>query len=416
MRIVTNRIVSAMCVAGLGICASVAHAAADSCKEQPKVASDMSEGVYHGIEDAMGLLSKQKYPEAIEKLSKMADSGSDYEKAVVNYNLGLAYASSNKHPEAVKAFAKALSVNALPQSQREQLQYNLGQLYIVVQQADEGIKTLQNYISTACGTVPPEAHIFLANALTEKKRYADALPQIQLAISKSKAPKEPWLQMQLAVAYELKDYKACAETLVQLIQMVPAKPDYWKQLSSLFYEMKQDSQSVAVLALAERQGFIQKPSDFKNLYSVYMMLELPFKAGFLLQDAVDKGKVPGDEKTLESIADAWINARESSRAEATLKKLAGISEKGEYYFKLGAMYGDDERWKESREMLEKAISKGGLKHTGEAWMRLAVADYSMKQVPAAVDALQKASGFDETRKQASEWLKHLGSQAALAKS
>ncbi len=131
---------------------------------------------------------------------------------------------------------------------------------------------------------------------------------------------------------------------------------------------------------------------------------------------MDKGKVPGDEKTLESIADAWINARESSRAEATLKKLAGISEKGEYYFKLGAMYGDDERWKESREMLEKAISKGGLKHTGEAWMRLAVADYSMKQVPAAVDALQKASGFDETRKQASEWLKHLGSQAALAKS
>ena len=131
MRIAANKVISVMCVAGLGIGASVVQAAANSCTEQPKVASEMSEGVFHGIEDAMGLLSKQKYTEAIEKLSKMADSGSDYEKAVVNYNLGLAYASTNKHPEAVKAFAKALSMNALPQSQREQLQFNLGQLYIV---------------------------------------------------------------------------------------------------------------------------------------------------------------------------------------------------------------------------------------------------------------------------------------------
>ena len=83
-----------------------------------------------------------------------------------------------------------------------------------------------------------------------------------------------------------------------------------------------------------------------------------------------------------------------------LKKLAAMSEKGEYYYKLGAMYGDDERWKESKDMLEKAMQKGGLKRSGEAWMRLAVAEHGMKNTPAAVAALQKAVGFDETRKQA----------------
>jgi tetratricopeptide (TPR) repeat protein len=400
----------------LSICVygpSLYAAGADCAAPPPKAeATTMSEGVYADVQASMELLSKQKYNEAIEKLSKIADKGSEYEKAVVNYNLGFAYSSKNDTPGAAKSFAKALSFNALPRSQREQLQFNLGQLYIVIGQHEDGIKVLQEYINTACGNIPAEAHIFLANALSEKKRYQEALPQIDLALAKAKEPKEIWYQMKLAISFEMKDYKGCAEALVALIGLVPAKAEYWRQLSSMFYEMKQDAPAVAVLALAERQGFVQKPNEIKNLYSVYMVMELPFKAGLLLQDAVEKNKVPADETNLESIADAWINARETARAETALKKLAAMSEKGEYYFKLGAMYGDDERWKESREMLEKALQKGNLKRAGEVWMRLAVAHYGMKNTPAAVTALQKAVGFPETKKQAGEWLRHLGGQVA----
>jgi tetratricopeptide (TPR) repeat protein len=390
-----------------------AHAA-DCPAEQKQAAGDMSEAVFNTLQGAMELLSKQKYAEAIDKLVKVADSGTAYEKAVVNYNLGFAYSAKSDHPNAVKAFAKALSLDALPRSQREQLRYNLGQLYIIIGQYDEGIKTLQTYISQACSPVPAEAHIFLANALTERKRFQEALPQIDLAISESKAPKESWLQLRLAVAYELKDYNSCAQTLIQLVALVPAKPEYWKQLSSMFYQMKADGQSAAVLALAARQGFIDKPTEIRNLYSLYMMLEMPFQAGMLLQDAIGKGKLPADEKNLESVADAWINARESLQAEATLKRLAAMSDRGEYYFRLGAIYGDDERWKESKEMLEKALQKGGLKRAGEAWMRLAVANYSLKNTTGAVAALQKAVTYDETRTQAGEWLRHLGGAAGAA--
>jgi tetratricopeptide (TPR) repeat protein len=393
-------------------CVATSHSYAADCAAPDKPAGDMSEATYNDTQAAMELLSKQKYNEAIDKLNKIVEKGSDYEKAVVNYNLGFAYSSKNDTPGAVKAFAKALSYKALPRAQSEQLQYNLGQLYIVTGQHDEGIKTLQDFITNACGKVPAEAHIFLANALSERKRYADALPQIDLAISKANEPKETWLQMKLAIAYEMKDFKACADSLVGLIAMVPNKPEYWRQLSSMFYEMKQDAEAVAVLALAERQGFVEKPNEIKNLYSIYMVMELPLKAGTLIQGAIDQNKIPGDEMNLSSLADAWINAREVTRAETVLKKLAGIAEKGDYYFKLGAMYGDDERWQESQEMLKKALEKGGLKRPGDAWMRLAVAQYGLKNTPAAIASLQKAVGFDETRKQAGEWLRHLSGQVA----
>lgn len=391
---------------------SAATWAADCAKPEP-VETQLGEATYAAVQAATELLGKQKPAEAIEKLAKLADEGSNYEKALVNYNLGIAHSSRNDYPSAVKAFAKALAANGLPQAQREQLMYNLGQLYIVTNQYDEGIKVLSQYIATACAPVAAEAHIFLANALSERKRYTEALPQIDQAIAKAREAKETWLQMKLAISYELKDYKACAEALVLLIARVPEKSDYWKQLSSVFYEMKSDAESVAVLSLAEKQGFLQKPQDVRNLYSVYMMLEAPFKAGSLLEDAMQKKVLPADETNLGSLADAWINAREADKAETTLKRLAAMSEKGEYYYKLGAMYGDNEHWTDSQSMLEKALQKGGLKRTGEAWMRLAVAHYGQKNHSGAVGALQKAITFDETRKQAGEWLRVLSAQPAL---
>lgn len=392
-------------VAGVGF-ASCAVSAAECGKEEQQGA-ELSEDTYSTVQSATELLGKEKYAEAVEKLSKVADKGTEYEKALVNYNLGLAYSSQEDYKSAVKAFAKAVEKDVLPRANREQLRYNLGQLYIVTGQYEEGVKTLQTYIDTTCGTVPAEAHIFLANALSEAKRYKEALPQIDLAVSKAKEIKEQWLQMKLAIAYELKEYKMCAEALVQLIGKVPDKAEYWRQLSSVLYEMKNDTESLAVLALAERQGFLQKPNEIKNLFSVYMMLESPYKAGALMEQAMAKNLMPADETNLSSLSDAWINAREVDKAESTLKQLAAMSDKGDYYYKLGAMYGDNERWEDSKSMLNKALQKGGLKRTGEVWMRLAVAHYGMKDNTGAIAALQKAITFDESRKQADEWLRAL---------
>lgn len=386
---------------------AAAGAQAVDCANPRKSAGSMSESVYRAVQAATDLISKQKHTEAIEKLAKLADSGSDYEQAVVNYNLGFVYSSRNDLTSAAKSFARALELNALPQSQHEQLQYNLGQLYIVAGQFGPGIKTLQTYMAESCSPVTAEAHLFLANALSQNKQYAEARTQIDQALAKAKAPKESWLQLKLAINYEMKDFKACAQSLVQLIGLVPHKPEYWKQLSGMFMELKQDTEALAVLALAERQGFISKPNEIKNLYSVYMMLDLPFKAGLLVQQAIEQNKVPADEQHLEAIANAWINARESARAEATLKKLAAMADRGDYHYKLGAMYGDEERWSDSKAALEKALQKGGLKRTGEAWMRLAVAHYSLKDNRAAIAALHKAINYDESRKQAGEWLRHL---------
>src|SRR5690242_16207234 len=154
MRSKTMRIAATLvCVAWAALAAAPAWSA-ECGEEKEKAAATMGEAVYHGVEEATKLMSKQQHAEAIEKLTKLTESGSDFEKAVVYYNLGLAYSSKNDYAGASKAFAKAVSLKALPSQQQEQLQYNLGQIYIVAGQHEEGIKVLQEYISGACKPVP----------------------------------------------------------------------------------------------------------------------------------------------------------------------------------------------------------------------------------------------------------------------
>src|SRR3954468_4079900 len=85
------------------------HAWSADCSKPEKSEGEMSEATYADVQSAMEMLSKNKTAEAIEKLSKMADKGSEYEKALVNYNLGIAYSSKNDYPNATKAFAKSLT-------------------------------------------------------------------------------------------------------------------------------------------------------------------------------------------------------------------------------------------------------------------------------------------------------------------
>ena len=89
----------------LGIAAGPTWAA-ECGEDKEKAASTMSEATYHGVEEATKLMGSKQYAEAIEKLGKLTESGSDFEKAVVYYNLGLAHSSKSDYANAGKAFAK----------------------------------------------------------------------------------------------------------------------------------------------------------------------------------------------------------------------------------------------------------------------------------------------------------------------
>src|SRR5262245_23891066 len=93
----TRRIQAAVWVACVGMITAAPCWAADCAQEKDKAASTMGEAVYRGVEEATKLMGNKQFGEAIEKLSKLTDEGSDFEKAVVYYNLGLAHSSKSDY-------------------------------------------------------------------------------------------------------------------------------------------------------------------------------------------------------------------------------------------------------------------------------------------------------------------------------
>lgn len=381
-----------------------------NCEKGPvrKAKGSMTEGTYRRLDKINKLIVDNKNDEALAQLREMSekDSYSGYEKALILQTMAYVYGGTNKYGKAIEMFEKVLDMDVLPQPAYESMLYNIGQLYMADGKVDKAIKTLENYMCTAQTTISADARVALASAYAEKKRWRDALNQMEKALETAKTPKESWLQFKLALHFELKEYPKCAEVLVMLIGIAPAKEDYWKQLSSILFELKNDQESMSVLAVADRQGFVNEEKEIKNLANVYLLMEIPYKAGSLLQRGFDSGVIKPEEKVLTMLADSWYLAREYKKCEAALKKLAETTGKGDVYYRLASLSVEDEEWKKALEYVDKARAKGVTK-PGQLAFMAGVAQFNLKNTEAARKELSTAGTHDETRGQAVAWINYI---------
>lgn len=373
----------------------------------------ISESAYKRMERIIDAIAKGQYTESEAKLTEMAgNAGSDYEKAIILQTLGFVYAQENKEQQAINTFQQAIATNALPQPVHEQMMFNVAQLYVAMDNWGKGMDALNAYLGEACNPLP-DAHVLLASVYANKKEWANALKQINLAIVKAKAAKETWLQLKLALHYELHDMPHCAEVLVHLVAIAPNKEDYWKQLSGILFEIKKDPEALAVLGLAERKGYIDTEPEYRNLSNMYMYMQIPYKAATVLERGLAQKQVEASEKNLSSLANAWLGAREYEKAEAAMKRAAAASDKGELYKQLAQIQIQDEKWKDALESLQKAQQKGGVKDPGEVAFLIGVCAVQLKQWKVADAALRQAMQHEKTAKQAAQWLNSLQQEYAF---
>jgi tetratricopeptide (TPR) repeat protein len=366
----------------------------------------MSEGTYRVLELAIEDLSNDSFADAEQRLLKVSDRSEGYERAIIYQTLGFVYAQQEQLKPALEAFEVALATGALPREPREDLMYNVGQIYIADEQYERGIETIERYLKVACEAPPATAHMMLANALAQVERYQPALEQVGMALDKADAPDESWLQLKLALHYELKEFSQCAETLVELIAMTPDSADYWKQLSGMLLEVEEQEDSLAVLAVAERTGLLETERDFKNLASVYMMLEIPYKAGLMMERGLEDGTVERNADNYQYLSDSWIAAHEWDRAESALRKAAEFGSDGDLWKRLAQVLMEKEDWQGARQALEQALDVG-VSDSGQTHYLLGVAAFQSGDTRGAEDALRAATRDPAAQRQAQQWLDHI---------
>ena len=378
---------------------------ADDDEEEQNFA--VGEWAFKRLNEAHELLADGKYDDAASALEPMRRRKrlNDHERALMWQAYGYVYAGLERPKDALTAFEHALSQNALPAPTILEMRYTIAQLYLVTKQYGKAASALETWMKQA-DNPSPQAKYLLSMAYVQKKDYKKALPWALQAIGGVKEPQESWLQLLLAIRFEL-DQKDKLVTLLEEMVARFGKKEYWLQLAQLYSVKGEQDKAMAALELSYMQGFLNSGGELSNLAIYYINFGVPYKAGKVMAKGIEAGLIEKDLRSLTLLADAWMRAKAYDLAIPVLNEAGAMAPDGELYLRLGQMHAEEAQWNEAVKALNAALAKGGLRDPGNAYVLLGMAAFRAERTSQARQAFAKAAGFKNTKDVATSWLQML---------
>ncbi len=269
--------------------------------------------IYHAVRQAQQALDQQRYQSALQTLQQqLPHASTPYEQALLQQNIGVAQLQQGQVAVAVKAFAKALKLKALPPKEQLQLQRIQAQGLIQTGKITQGLAVLRRWRKQAKALKVADHQLF-AYAYTQLKQPAKAAWHVQKAIQKTAQPPIAWYQQLLNHHMQAQQWAKAIKVLHQLLNQQPQNTRYWQQLVRLYLQQDQKEQALAALRLAQRQGVM----DADLLYlSAHLALQQgqPLTAVRLLEQAFARQPSVKTEK----MQHLWDLAREHARERHTV--------------------------------------------------------------------------------------------------
>lgn len=375
----------------------------------------LSERTYKRLTDIHELMGEGKYDQALSQLNKLYPSvkSNPGDAAMVLQTYAYVYASKEDYRKAIDYFRQALALDALPDSGVQSVRYNLAQVCMADSDFRCAVKELEIWFTKA-EKPKSQAYAMLGTAYAQLKNYNKAIPALRTAISKAEKPSESLYQLLLAIYYEKKDYRSSAALLEKMVVLFPNKKDYWMQLSGVYFNLKNDRKSLAVMELAYKRGLLQSERELINLANMFSYQSLPYKGARVLEKGLAEGLITPNSKHWERLGNTWMQAKEFKPALVALNKAAELADDGELYINIAMIHGEREDWAALAKAIEKAEKKGIKKKPGQALILKGTAYYQMKKYSQAKAAFNKALAYEKVKTQAQQWLAHLAQQDAVA--
>lgn len=395
----------------------------DPPKPKTQKVQSMTKPTFDALTNAQKQIETKAYGEALVTLQAIEANQkiNEYERASIYQTFAYLYAEQEKYKEAIDYFKKSIDVSkpaeglGLPQAQVISTMYNLGQLYMVVEQYQQAVQQLEAWRKVA-ENVNAQGLAMLATAYYQSENMEKALELIKEAIAKAGAePKEQWYQLQLAILLE-KDRFAEAEKLLELIiPKFPSNRTYWLQLAAVYNELNKDKESFAIFAAAYQLGFLTEEKDVVRLARLYMFNENPYQGAMVMEKAFKSPSMPRNPENLEVLANAYFNAREYKKALPWLKEAAEKSPNGTLELRLCQAQLQLNAYKDAEDSCKGAIDKKGLKDEGAAWITVCISQIEQKKWAQARQSCTNAKGFKDKAKDADQWLNYINQRSKEAK-
>lgn len=382
-----------------------------SSGEQPAPAPSIDVQTGRILNEAIELMGMENYAGAQQKLNTLKlDSLSPYERGKVEQILfNIAY-SQDRFDEARQHIQRAIDSGGLNTQEIDGLRYQSAQLFMQEERWREGAAALEEWFKSAANP-NSAAYYLLAVAYYQQDAYDKALPPAKKAVELMDKPNENWLQLVSALHLQREEYKEAVPILTQLITVAPDKKTYWMQLSSIYGQMEDYSNALAIMQLAHTAGLVTEDSEVRRLADLLLFNDVPYRGAQVLESAIEKKQVNLDDKLYEKLANCWIAAGEYDKSVPPLQRAAEMASTGDTFIRLGEVQVQREDWDAAIAAVQRGVDKGQLKDPGNAQLMLGIAHYNQKEYAEARPFFERARQSERHRNIAESYLTAIRAQS-----
>lgn len=406
-----------------GIAAAQAQDAQPKKEQETRRTPALRNKVYEKLAQAQEAAEAKDMATAASVLDAMLAGRRDnelnsYELANV-YNLyAFIHYSKEDYTSALQSYENVIKQPDIPLAMEINTRFTVAQLYFVQEKWAQGIDALEKWFAMT-DSPNATAYVLMAQGYYQLKDYDKALTNINIAIDdfdgKGKIPKEQWYNLARFLYAEKNMIDEATATLQQLITFYPKK-QYWVQLSFMYSEQNQESKQLGAMETAYVQDLLEKDGEFRNMASLFLNADVPFKASQVLQDGLKAEIVQDSSKNWELLAGALRQAQEVDDAIPAMEKAASMSDDGDLFARLGNIYLDADQNEKAIEAINKGLNRGGVKRADNARLVLGMAYFNTKQYAKAKEAFRAAGRDERSKKYADQWMKYMNSELERQKS
>ncbi len=350
----------------------------------------------------------QQMDQAIATLEKMVQRWPDKQEYWLQ--LSSIHIERLEYQKALKTLQQALAHKKLQKKDelKEQILYVLqvlAELRMEEKRFEEAIGYYEAYLKRA-KKPNRDIYIGLGTAYYSHKAYKKAVTMLTKTVRQFQ-PEEAVYLMLFSSHYELKQWNWAIRTLETMIRLWPNQPEYWLHLSSTYIERQQYKKSLEILQAAWTKNYLVQEDDLlQYVYTLYE-LQLPYKAAIVMQEALEQNIVEANQENYEFLAKMYWEAKEREQAVEALEQASTYSTNGNNDLYLAQLYLEMEKDYEKVIEHAKRATEKGVEQEGNANLFIGAAYSELGQIEQAKQYLIKASKYQETQEESSQWLQSL---------
>jgi len=375
----------------------------NATRSEPK--TNMSSGDQRDLNKAADLVNDNRGAEAEPLVQKVLQgNGTAYAQSFAHQLMAQIYWDQEKGEQAIEEYKKAIALNGLPNDAHFQVIYALAQTQIQEEKYQDALATLAEW-EKQTGTQTADELALKANAYYRVDQFQQAIDTMKKAMSMTDKPNDSWGQILMASYFELDQFDQAAELVKGQLAKDPKNKKLLNQLATIYIQGDRTQEALALMAKAKADGMVTTNEDYVQLAKMYAAADQPKEAAATMKEGFAKNVLKADFDNYKLMGDVCTQAEDDPCAIEGYGKASPMAKDGNVDYQLGYLYYYTDKSREAADALNRAISRGGLRQEGEAYLLRGDAQNDLGQSAAAMADWQKAATFASTKTMAQQRIK-----------